>query len=287
MLAAVRGAALWAQDRRDEAESVLAYRLDVVERAGPPEVVALMFVTLARIAFAAGSEPHGLELLERLQVIGDERRLPRLVLHSLREQIRLHAAARRAATATALGERLEACWLRAKDDAGRSPVAYFDLIRRMGLAHLQIATHDTDGARITLAAAGKLAAQLNHQRDLLETRILQALAADRGDRAADEALREVLSIAEANGIARLFADTHPAAVERVRALAGEGDPPLPAPAPRRPLSQRARPTMAARAARSSDDRHPRPPRRRALPGARRSRCSPPRKLQCSSTWRRG
>jgi LuxR family maltose regulon positive regulatory protein len=92
----------------------------------------------------------------------------------------------------------------------------------MGLAHLQIATHDTDGARTTLAAAGKLAVQLNHQRDLLETRILQALAADRGDRAADEALREVLSIATANGIARLFADTHPAAVERVRALAGGG-----------------------------------------------------------------
>ena len=93
----------------------------------------------------------------------------------------------------------------------------------MGLAHLQIATHDTDGARITLVAAGKLAAQLNHQRDLLETRILQAVAADRGDRAADDTLREVLSIAEANGIARLFADTHPAAVERVRALAGEAD----------------------------------------------------------------
>ena len=223
-LAAVRGAALWAQDRRDEAESVLAYRLDVVERASPPEVIAIMYITLARIAFAAGSEPHGLELLERLQVIGDERRLPRLVLHSLREQIRLHATARRTATAIDLGERLEACWVRATQAAGQSPVAYFDLIRRMGLAHLQIATHDTDGARITLAAAGKLAAQLNHQRDLLETRILQAVAADRGDRAADDALREVLSIAEANGIARLFADTHPAAVERVRALASGGGP---------------------------------------------------------------
>jgi hypothetical protein len=217
---------------------VLAYRLDIVERASPPEVVAMMYVTLARIAFAAGSEPHGLELLERLQVIGDERRLPRLVLHSLREQIRLHATARRTATATDLGERLEACWLRATQAAGQSPVAYFDLIRRMGLAHLQIATHDTDGARTTLAAAGKLAAQLNHQRDLLETRILQAVAADRGDRAADEALHEVLSIAEANGIARLFADTHPGG-RRARARAGRrGSPPLPAPRCR-PRSQRA------------------------------------------------
>ena len=223
-LAAVRGAALWAQDRRDEAEFVLAYRLDVVEHASPPEVVAMMYVTLARIAFAAGSEPHGLDLLARLEVIGDERRLPRLVLHSLREQIRLHTTARRTATAVDLGERLEACWLRVKDAAGQSPVAYFDLIRRMGLAHLQIATHDTDGARTTLAAAAKLAVQLNHQRDLLEARVLQAVAADRGDCAADEALREVLSIAESNGIARLFADTHPAAVERVRMLGGGRKP---------------------------------------------------------------
>ena len=146
------------------------------------------------------------------------------MLHSLREQIRLHATARRTATAVDLGERLEVCWLRVKHAAGQSPVAYFDLIRRMGLAHLQIATHDTDGARTTLAAAAKLAVQLNQQRDLLEARVLQAVAADRGDCAADEALREVLSIAESNGIARLFADTHPAAVERVRMLGGGRKP---------------------------------------------------------------
>ena len=219
-LAAVRGAALWAQDRRDDAELVLAYRLDVVERASPPEVVAMMYLTLARIAFIAGNEPRGLELLARLEVIGDERRLPRLVLHSLREQIRLHATAHRVATAADLGERLEVCWLRVKHAARKGPVPYFDLIRRIGLAHLQIATHDTDAARTTLAAAGKLAAQLNRQHDLLEVRILQAVAADRGDRAADETLREVQSIAESNGIARLFVDAHPAAVERVRALVG-------------------------------------------------------------------
>ena len=219
-LAAVRGAALWAQDRRDDAELVLAHRLDVVERASPPEVVAMMYLTLARVAFITGNEPRGLELLARLEVIGDERRLPRLVLHSLREQIRLHATAHRVATAADLGERLDVCWLRVKHAARTSPVPYFDLIRRIGLAHLQIATHDTDAARTTLAAAGKLAAQLNRQHDLLEVRILQAVAADRGDRAADETLREVQSIAESNGLARLFVDAHPTAVERVRALVG-------------------------------------------------------------------
>ena len=246
----------------------------------------MMYVTLARIAFAAGSEPHGLELLERLQVIGDERRLPRLVLHSLREQIRLHATARRTATAIDLGERLEACWVRATQAAGRSPVAYFDLIRRMGLAHLQIATHDTDGARTTLAAAGKLAAQLNHQRDLLETRILQAVAADRA-----------------------IAPQTRRCARSCRSQRRTGSPAsLPIPTPRRSSacarwqaggfrrSRRPRcvPAFAARttdgdgrATRLSDHRHPRPPRRRARPGARRSRCSPPRKRQCSGTWRRG
>ena len=59
----------------------------------------MMYLTLARVAFITGNEPRGLELLARLEVIGDERRLPRLVLHSLREQIRLHATAHRVASA--------------------------------------------------------------------------------------------------------------------------------------------------------------------------------------------
>ena len=219
MLAAVLGAACWAQDRRVEAESVLAYRLDIVERAGPPEVVASMYVTLARIASASGDEPRAFDLLQRLQMIGEERRLPRLALRSLREQIRLHAGARRTQSALQLGEQLEACWKGASKTVGPSQAGAFDLIHRIGRACVQIAGHDAGAARVTLAGAATLASRLNHGRELLDARVLLATTMPPRDPEADDILREAVSIAETNGLVRLFADTLPAAVDRLREFA--------------------------------------------------------------------
>ena len=52
-------AAFWQQDRRDEAESVLAFRIDVVERAGIPESIAIAHAVAARGAYAHGDEATG------------------------------------------------------------------------------------------------------------------------------------------------------------------------------------------------------------------------------------
>jgi LuxR family maltose regulon positive regulatory protein len=221
MLAAVRGAALWALDRRAEAESVLAYRLDIVERASPPELVALMYVTLARVAQFAGDEPRALELLQRLQAMGEDRRVPRLVLQSLREQIRLQAVAGRVSTATQLGERLEARWADVRPRLSSHQVTRFNLIHQIGRAYARIAAQDMPAASAALNEAQSCAQQVNHTRDLLECRVLLALTAERDSEEAAAMLREALSIAESNGFRRLFADTLPEAIARVRRLTSE------------------------------------------------------------------
>jgi LuxR family transcriptional regulator, maltose regulon positive regulatory protein len=218
LVAAVLGAALWAQDRGADAESTLAYRLDVIERSAPPQVVALAYLTLARIASAAGDDSRALELLERLRAIGDDRRLPRLALQSMLAQIRLHATARRTHTLAALRLRLETCWRQVPADITPCHRDYFDVLHRLGQAHVALALHDAEAARRALEPAQALATSLNHVPSLLECQLLTVLAAQAGDRNADAILREALSLAETNGYVRAFADAHPAAVERVRAF---------------------------------------------------------------------
>jgi LuxR family maltose regulon positive regulatory protein len=63
--------------------------------------------TLVRAAFARGDERRALTLLSSLESVGQRRGLPRLRLHSLAEQVRLHAVqGRREAVARLLRKRL-------------------------------------------------------------------------------------------------------------------------------------------------------------------------------------
>ncbi|HSW26256.1 MAG TPA: AAA family ATPase, partial [Burkholderiaceae bacterium] len=91
MLASLLAAALWERNEPDEAAALLANRLDVLERAALPEAVLLGFRTIARIASAEGAENRALELLGALDAVGVARRLPRLRIASLADQVRLHA----------------------------------------------------------------------------------------------------------------------------------------------------------------------------------------------------
>ncbi|HSW27720.1 MAG TPA: AAA family ATPase, partial [Burkholderiaceae bacterium] len=91
MLAAVLAAALWERNLPDEAGALLANRLDVLERSALPEAVLLGYRTMARSAAAEGAEHRALELLGALDAVGVARRLPRLRIASLADQVRLHA----------------------------------------------------------------------------------------------------------------------------------------------------------------------------------------------------
>ncbi len=213
-LAPALAAALWQQDRRDEAESVLAFRIDVVERAGIPESIAIAHAIAARAAFVRGDEARALARLERLHGLGEDRHLARLVAASLVEQIRIHAPLRRAATCEALYARLEHCLAK----AGRVG-ARFTTLRAIARARVALAKSDTAAAAAALTEACVLARETRQSREWLEARVLQAFVADADDPEVIASLRESLSLAEANGFVRLFADAHPGLIDVVRVFA--------------------------------------------------------------------
>ena len=108
MLAALLATALWERNEPDEAAGLLANRLDVLEHSALPEAVLLGFRTMARIASAEGAEHRALELLGALDAVGAARRLPRLRIMSLADQVRLHARRFRPETCRDLCERIDA-----------------------------------------------------------------------------------------------------------------------------------------------------------------------------------
>jgi LuxR family maltose regulon positive regulatory protein len=215
VLAPVLAGAFWDQDRREEAEAALAYRADVIERIGIPEMITLAYVVLARAAFCSGQELRALDLLARLHSLGEDRTLTRLCVTSLAEQIRIHAGKRRPDMCSMLLEQMDACFARAHGNGEVRTDGFGYLVRLMAGARSQIAADDIDAARSTLVEARALARRLRRTREWLETRVLLALIAEPGQPETVSSWRESLSIAEANGYARLFGDAHPEALNRV------------------------------------------------------------------------
>ena len=109
MLAALLAAALWERDQPAEATALLANRLDVLERSGLPECVLLGYRTLARIAIAAGRRaPRHSNCWVRWTRSGGARKLPRLRLASLADQVRMHARRFRPETCRELCRQIDA-----------------------------------------------------------------------------------------------------------------------------------------------------------------------------------
>jgi LuxR family maltose regulon positive regulatory protein len=214
-LAPVLAAACWDQDRRDDAEAALAYRVDVIERTGIPEMIALAYVVLARAAFCNAQELRALDLLARLYSLGEHRKQTRLIVTSLAEQIRIHAGQRRAETCAMLVERMDVAFSRARRKREARTDSVWHLTRLLARARWQIAANDVDAARSTLMEAQTRARRLRRVREWLETRVLLASISEAGQPETVSSWRESLSIAEANGYQRLFDDAHPDALSRV------------------------------------------------------------------------
>ena len=215
MLGAVLAAACWEGDERDEARALLANRLDVVEIGTMPEAICYAYQTLARMAAVDGDEARAFALLESLAGIGATRGLVRLKVMSLVERIRLHAARQRPGQCLALLAQMEPLL---QDPAAVSAVLMplLQLQLSMARSYAARASGDTEGPAAHLAAAWTLARQLNRGRETAQILALQALLAERS--AADPAapLTEALSLAEAGGMVRVFADTLPEVVDVIR-----------------------------------------------------------------------
>jgi LuxR family maltose regulon positive regulatory protein len=232
MLAAVLAAALWERNEPDEAAALLANRLDVLEPSGLPETVLLAFRTMARIAAAEGAEHRALELLGALDAVGLARRLPRLRVVSLAEQVRLHARRFRPETCRDLCERIDA--LLATPDAPQGALwrRGVGLVRDVARGHAAIAAQDWRHAAEALARADAQAQRVKLGRLHIELLGLRAFVLDRCGEKSLPLLREAADLAATYGLLRVFDDAHPALGDWVRqALPSASSNPAPGPGP--------------------------------------------------------
>ncbi len=133
MLGALLAAAAWERNQPAEAAALLANRLDVLERSGLPEAVLLGYRTLARMATAEGAENRALELLGALHAAGVARRLPRLCVASLADQVRLHARRYRPETCRDLCLQIDTLLAEAGSPTGPAVAAQRRRAARAGL----------------------------------------------------------------------------------------------------------------------------------------------------------
>jgi LuxR family maltose regulon positive regulatory protein len=221
LLGGVLAAACWQQDRRSDAKSQLADRLDVIERWSGYRALIHAYVTLAQIAASEGEEARAFAYLEAMASIGESRSTVRLIAASFAERIRLHATRRRPAQAAALLLEFAALVDRSPMSDLSAPQVHLDL--ELAGAYSAVAANDLAGAQAHVDRGRELATQLNRGYESVQVLALEALLAERGGKSPDAPLIEALSRAEAGGLVRVFADTLPEVVDLVRRR-GQGRP---------------------------------------------------------------
>jgi LuxR family maltose regulon positive regulatory protein len=212
-------------------------------------VVLVAYETLARIAFAQDDERRGIAILETLQTLGRDRRMPRFIFVSLAMRIDLHSCKGRAETAAKLMEELDALAPVFEYPEYQPFLAEYRLRRAMARALLALARFDPATADVELASAAEIASGTHWDREALTVQVLRAVALrDLGSGRAMPLLREALSLAAVRGCLRVADDAHPGAVSmRDELRARDATKPMGSPTQPlvRPSAQRAAATAAA------------------------------------------
>ena len=219
LYAAMLAAALLERDQPAAAQAVLANRLDVIERVGLPDVVLAAYRTLAYAALGEGDERRALDVLDNLHSIAHVRRLPRLTMHCLAEQIRIHSFGSRNETSDRLLGQLESLAPVFRGHDHQPFQLQYQLVGALARAYAALGRQDLETAESELTSADTLAAQTHRGRDALTVKVLRAVVAWRKNSSrALPLLSEALSLATIGGNARLLADSHPLAVQMAAEL---------------------------------------------------------------------
>jgi LuxR family transcriptional regulator, maltose regulon positive regulatory protein len=239
LLAAVLAEALLQGGQPEAAQGLLANRIDVLERCGLPDALLCAYRTLASLALSQGDERRALGVLDDLCSLAERRQLPRLRVHALAEQVRIHALRGRTETIAQRVEDLDA--MRPVFQA--PPLRWFQPQFRLAVAiakaYAALAHYDFDGAEAQLGQADALARQQRRGHDMLTTKVLRAVVARQRD--ADHALpllAEALSLAQLSGNTRLLANAPASASDLADELRASGSGAalrlIPRPAPHAP-----------------------------------------------------
>ncbi len=219
MFAAVLAAALHERDQPAVAQALLANRLDVIERTGFPDAILLAYRTLTYVALSQDDERRALNLLDSLAALAERRRLPRLTLHALAEQIRIYALRSCSETVDRLMRQLDELAGAFECPEFLPYLPQYLLAAAIAKTYAALARHDVDAAERHLHEADAFASQLHRRRDALTVKVLRAvLARQRNATHALSLLAEAQSLATIGGNARLLADTHPLAVQMAAGL---------------------------------------------------------------------
>lgn len=217
MIASGLAAACWDLNKRDEARTLLANRMDVLERCALPAAVVLGYQTLAKQMLEDGEETRALALLEELSALGEARSIKRFQVASLVERVRIHAIRRRSAQCASLIERLDAVAQGLSDECtGASSLSR--LLATLGRSYAAIAADKPDIAAACLDEALACAKSLNRGLELIQALALKAFVGSKLGllpAAYFAILDESLSLAESYGLVRAYADTLPEVVELV------------------------------------------------------------------------
>ncbi|MDA8486261.1 LuxR C-terminal-related transcriptional regulator [Pseudomonas resinovorans] len=209
LLACSLAAVLLERDELDEAATVLANRLDVVERLASPDAIVSGFVTAARLASLRGQVHRTHDLLEALHALGEERGVPRFCLVSLGEQIRLHALQGRADSCQVFWRRFE----EAIPPRFHDPDSLLGLELRLhaGVARTYVLLAQRRWSEL-LAAASDLherAGGVRRGREVVLALLFKSLALHEMGCDSQSSLQEAHSLAEEYGLRRVLLDTHP------------------------------------------------------------------------------
>jgi LuxR family maltose regulon positive regulatory protein len=209
MLACGLATALLERGEIQEATTVLANRLDVVERLASPDAIAMGFLTAARLAALQGQPHRGHDLLAALFALGEERGITRFCMVALGEQIRLNALLGRGDSCLALWRRLDE---RVPDVARQqSGLLGQELALLAGLsnAYVCLVQRDWEAMLSVLAEANELAERLQRGREIVQVKLLKALALKDSGGDGLSNLVEAISLADTYGLQRILQDTHP------------------------------------------------------------------------------
>jgi LuxR family maltose regulon positive regulatory protein len=219
LYAAVLAATLLERDQPAAAQALLAYRLDVIERVGFPDVILCAHRTLAYVAMGEGDERRALDILDNLHALAESRRLPRLTMHCLAEQVRIHSLQGRNETVGHLILRLEFLEPRFGEHDYLPFQMQYRLVVAIARSYAALGRGELDAAEQALTAADALAAKTHRGRDALTVKVLRAVVGWRkGAAGALPLLSEALGLAAIGGNRRLLADTHPLAVRMAAEL---------------------------------------------------------------------
>lgn len=221
MLAALLAVAVYERDRLDEAAALLANRLDVLERFGAPETALFAYRTVARIAAAQGIEHRAIDLLEALGAVGVERHLPRLIVASLADQVRIHAGKFRSETCRVLADRIDEIIAQSGHPEGSLWHRSVALLQIISHANVAIAAQDWQAALNRLAPAVALADTMKLGRLRIEVMALRAFALERQGENGRPLMLEAMNLAQTFGLARTFVDAHPIIADLMRRLVDE------------------------------------------------------------------